>query len=134
MKIKSAILRSYVALARGEHFTESEIGETISDAPAIQRNWVEDENLSQLVCAAWNLTQEEFDAKMIFPKPSATVNIVYSSILLRVYGKSFLELAYNGIFILPLGYGFIVPKKEGYLITELKLYSYSELNKKAKVF
>jgi hypothetical protein len=136
------ILRSYVALARGEHFTESEIGETIDYIapysgrlialfPAVQFNWTENADLIKEVCEARNISEEKFSELMIFPKPTYIQNLVYSSELRRVFGIGVLrfmqEFNNDGNFVLPSYRGFFAPKHNGRLITALSFYEMSKL-------
>ena len=141
-KLRHFILRSYVALARGEHYTPSEIGETvdffqpntgesIGSLPAVQLNWTENDKLIKEFCLTRNITAEKVSDLMIFAKPTAIQNFVYSSVLRKAYDVGNLrfmrEFDRDGNFILPLPRGFFVPKREGKFITNLAFYETSSL-------
>jgi hypothetical protein len=124
-----------VALNRGEHFTESEIGETVWDAPAMQLNWTENESFKAEICATWNLSDEQFFKQMIFPKPSEIENLFYSAEMRRIFSVGKLRFLdcfdKDGNFILPKGRGFFVPRVESGLITKIEFYDYGKLKRKA---
>jgi hypothetical protein len=135
MKIRHAILRSYTALARGEFYGPSEIGETldfvgvyrgrlIGSYPLRQLNWTEDAEAKETFCSARNISPECYDAKLIFPKPSVVKNLVYSAKLREVYGAERLRLLpefnADGIFILNKQRGFYIPERRGAEIVGLR--------------
>lgn len=145
-KIKSAIFRCYIALAREEHFVPSEIGETlefiapyskrlIDEYPIVQFNWSLNEKLRDEVCRGWEITHDEFFKRMIIAKPSRTANLIYSAHLRRVFGAGNLrftaEFDRDANFILPNPSGFIVPQIENREIISLELASYQSLRKRA---
>lgn len=133
--MKQAVYKTYIALARGEHWSASEIGATkdfvgaysgrlIDSFPLTQINWTESGELKEAVCKAWDLSEEQFDSRLITEKPSHIQNLVICSELRRLFGNlGFVEgFDRDGIFILPKERGFIVPQiKEG-KIESLKFY------------
>lgn len=144
-----SVLRSYIALARDEHYTESELGDNKSFVekklywggelkeyfPTVQLNWTENEKFRDEICAAWNLTDEKFFEMMIIPKPTPLENLVYSAELRRIYGLGNLRFLphfnKDGIYVLGRGNYYLKPKLKGNLISELEVLDYRELRKKA---
>lgn len=142
---KSIIYRIYIALARGETYSESELGDTkeffnklgelSGELPTVQLNWLENTNFRTEVCASWNLSDSDFFKSMIIPKPSKIENLVYSAELRRIFGVGKLRFLPNfdrdGILILPSGNGFLTPVIVDNLITGFNLNSYGKLKRKA---
>lgn len=138
------IFRTYIALARGEYLSASEIsasvdiydeyGECAESLPTVQFNWTEHGELKKEVCQARNLTEEQFDLKMIFPKPTEIQNLVYSSELRRIFGienlRFIAEFNKDGIFILSKERGFFVPQIKNREIKTLKFYNWSFLKQR----
>ncbi len=105
------IFRSYLAIARAEHYTQSELGETIDDAPTVQINWLQDEDAPDGVIR----------------KPTNLTNRLICVELKRKFGIFILRgvdgFDKNGDLLLPKQNGFLVPKKEGNLIVDLEYKS-----------
>ncbi len=144
--LRNAILRGYIALAREEGWTPSEIGETIDYvAPysgreigsylVIQKGWSFNEKFRAQYCAAFGITDYEFFEQMIVPKPSRVCNLIYSMHLRRVYGLGLLrfmpEFDKDGNFKLPSYRGYLKPKRDGKFITELEFSDMRFLQKRA---
>ena len=140
------MFRSYIALARREHFGVSDLGDAIEfehelleDSqtifPTVQRNWRVDEGFMSEVCRARQITEERFFDLMIIPKPSYFENIFYSSQLRRAYGVGTLrfmkEFDKDGNFILDRFRGFYAPRIEVGLITEMCFYVMGKLKQMA---
>lgn len=144
--LKHSILRTYIAIVRGERFTDSEIGATkdftapysgrlIDSFPTVQLNWTENEKFREEVCAARDMSDAEFFAAMIIPKPSYVENLFYSSELRRIYGLGKLRFTSgfdkDGNFILPKGNGYLAPLYDGKFIRGFELRSYAKLRRAA---
>lgn len=146
MNTTNKVLRTYIALARGEHYGPSDLGATvdfvgaysgrlIDSYPLTQKNWTENEDLREQVCAAWNLKTEEYDRRMIIETPSTVQNLVYSAKLRELFGVGVLRFVTgfdkDGYFILPKGRGFLVPVINKGMIDSLRFYDLGVLRKKA---
>lgn len=133
--MKHKILRAYIGLVRGEHFTASDIGETIDidedSYPAVQLNWTENIELKTLVCERKGWTEDQFDKSLIIPRPTFIQNLVYSAKLREMFGIENLILVggfnKDGVFNLPRERGFYVPQMRNGQIESLKFYSQSAL-------
>lgn len=145
-KIIHAVFRCYIALCRSEHYTESELGETIDfidrrsnlneSFPLSQLNWMETEKFRAVVCSAFKLSDEQFFEKMIVEKPTELENWLYSAELRRVFSPETLK-ATNHFdkklnFILERGAYFIMPKIKDGLIETFSFVSYQKLSEKRK--
>lgn len=132
------IYKTYICLARGEHYTPSEIGECLydDDCPAsilAQVNWFENTEFRNEVCKAGKMTDQQFFERGIIAKPSFIANLLYSSELRKIFGELNVDgFDRKGNFILPPGRGFFVPARENKLITGLKFYGMNVLKEKAK--
>ncbi len=109
------IYRQYIALARGESFTPSEIGETFLDAECLQLNYFVPEG-------------DEKYPPMSFDKPGVLTNKLICSHLRLRHGAEVLSQVkgFNslGEFILPRERGLFFPVKENGLIVGLRLADY----------
>jgi hypothetical protein len=136
----SGVYRQYAAMARGEHFEyvfPGRPGESPDDlAAAIERliqpatrKWQDAKEAREIFCSRWQLTEEQYDELMIFPKPGYMQNLFYSTILRRLHGIDRLkaavpEFARGHLFRLHAGSGYYVPHREDGLIRELVFYNY----------
>lgn len=133
------IYRTYISLARGEHFTPSEIGECLYDGDCpesilAQVNWFENTELRKEICKVGKMTDQQFFERGIILKPSTIQNLLYSSELRKVFGELNVDgFDRRGIFTLPPGRGFFVPARENGLITSLKFYGMNVLKPKEVV-
>lgn len=103
MNRQHSIYRTYIALARGEHFTESEIDPEFS-----QVNWIEHEKLARKL----GLDYMQMFHAMIVPVPTKIQHLTYCSVLRRIYDKAHIPW--------PTGHGFLEPVKDGHLIVSLQ--------------
>jgi hypothetical protein len=144
--MKHSVYRAYIGLARAEHFTASEIGETldfvgaysgklIDSFPTAQFNWREDADLKEAVCGAWVWTDTQFDESLIIKKPTCVQNLLFCSKLRELFGVGRLrfidQFDNGGIFKLPAGPGFLEPRRDDGRIASLDFYPYSSLKRKA---
>lgn len=120
------IFRQYLAIIRRETFQPSEIGEEKDGEIVSQLNWQEDESLSDTVLNLYGLQPAEIFALGIIQKPTNLVNRIVCSEIKRRHGEIVLRRAPSfdaqGDFILPRENGFLMPSKEGNLITGFEFY------------
>lgn len=127
------VYRAYIALARGEHYTTSELGDAPHDDAELegefyaQLNWTESKDMSDLLRKAWGLSEEQWHRMKAFQRPSAVQNVLYSSRLQRVVGVSRLATVPGftrfGLFHTDRRYGFYVARYDKNLIESLGFYN-----------
>lgn len=124
------VLKTYIALARGEsydapEYTEAMLKEDVETGNVryAERVWYVNERWLKQVCQAADLTEDEVYEKGIIHKPSVIANLIYSNKLYRMFGDLSDVPGFEGnVFQLPSGYGVLYPVRIDGLITELKFY------------
>jgi hypothetical protein len=110
--LKHSVYRAYIALARGEHFTPSELGDCLyDDCPEsllVQENWWHCEKLGQKL----GLDYIEMFDQMIIAKPSKIEHIIYMGEIRKIAPDFEIKL--------PPGHGYLIPLKNGHLIDRLE--------------
>lgn len=136
---KSCVFRSYVALARGERLTPSDIatwdvyderaGELLESIARAQIDHDEERELIALLSDKRDVTPERFTELMIFRRPTELQNLIYSARLRRSYPQivSMMPEFVQGVLQLPNGHGVMLPIKIGRLITRLAFVPFSKL-------
>lgn len=138
-QMKSCVLRSYVALARGERIEPSQIatwdvyeprrGELLESIPFGQLTHEDDADLLKLMLEKRQVTPERFAELMIFRRPSELQNAIYSAMLRRRYPRTVAQMDEfsNGVMQLPRPSGVMVPIKTNNLITRLAFVPLSKI-------
>lgn len=125
----NAVFRSYIALARGESFAPSEIGDCLEigdDAfPKCQTNYFADEKVESEIERLWQRDATLQFKAGVFANPGRLANRLICAKLEKVYGHLHEKVPHfdkDNLLHIPRSADFIVPRRNGRFIYKLAFY------------